>query len=127
MIIYPDIETVLVGYLKADFGDGVYVSVKTAPADVNPKPEFQVIVNVSPTAQKTPVTRYANVLVECYGLTYSGANELGLYVEALLREATSTGQIKKVEILVGPTRTADDSVYEKRSISAEVVIKASSI
>ena len=127
MIIYPDIETVLVGYLKDDFGDGAYVSVKKAPADLVPQPEFQVIVNVSPAAQKTAVTRYANVLVECYATTYAGANELGLYTEALLREATTTGHIKMIEILVGPTRIADESAYEKRNISAEVVIKASSI
>lgn len=127
MIIYPDIETVLVEYLKNDFGAGVYVSVKKAPADLTPKPEFQVIVNVSPSAQKTAVTRYANVLVECYADTYAGANELGLYTEALLREATTTGHIKSVEILVGPVRIADESAYEKRNISAEVVIKAVSL
>ncbi len=127
MIIYPDLETVLVGFLKADLGAGVYVSVKAAPADTDPMPEAQVIVTVSPSAQKTPVTRYANVLLECYGLTYSAANELGLYVEALLRTATITGHIKSVEILLGPVRVAEESGYEKRNISAEVVTKASSI
>lgn len=127
MIIYPDLETVLVGYLKDELDDTVYVSVKAAPADTDPMPATQVIVSVSPSAEKTPVTRYANVLVECYGLTYSAANELGLYVEALLRNATTTGHIKSVEVLVGPVRIADESAYEKRNISAEVVIKAASL
>lgn len=127
MIIYPDLETSLVAYLKADLGEGVYVSVKAAPADTDPMPEYQVIVTVAPSAEKTPVTRFANVMVECYALTYQGANELGLYVEALLRNAITTDHIKSVQILLGPVRIADESAYEKRNISAEVVTKAASL
>jgi hypothetical protein len=127
MIIYPDLEVALVSYLKSVLDNSVYVSVKAAPADVDPKPVAQVIVNVAPSAQQTPVTRFANVLLECMALSYENANELGLVVEAWLREATSTGHIKSVRILVGPTRIADESVYEKRNISAEVVVKAVSL
>ena len=125
MIIYPDLESALVTYLKSVLDESVYVSVKSAPA--GEQPVAQVIVNVSPTSEKTPVTRFANVLVECYALTYADANELGLVVEAWLREATTTDHIKSVEILVGPTRIAEESVYEKRNISAEVVVKAVSL
>ena len=124
-IIYPDIEKVLVAYLKDSLGSDVRVgTVKLGPD--SPLPAKQVVVTVSWASTKEVVTRYAGVQVECFADTYEDASELGLTVDAVLRTAT-VGPIKAVFILAGPIRFADESGQEKRAISAEVVVQATDL
>lgn len=124
-IIYPDVEKTLVAHLKSALGSTVYVATKKAPADAT-QPQKQVVVSVALAGDKTPVSRFAGVVVEVYADTYAEASTLALLTEAYLR--TCTGEhIKSVDIIAGPIRLGDETEQEKRSISAEVVVKATNL
>ena len=120
-LAFPDVEQVLVAYLKDNL-DGTYVSVKKATPDTDPAPERQVVIAVGYNAEKDRVLRNASLTVDCYALGYIEANDLALAVEYLLRQAT-VGPIKAVDVRVGPVRVSDESQYEKRSIDAGLVVK----
>lgn len=124
-IIYTDIEKTLVAYLKTALGSSIYVATKKAAADAT-QPEKQVILQVSWAGEKSRVTRFAGLIVDIYADTYEDASTLAFQVEALLRDAT-VDPIKLVSIIAGPVRIGEQTPQEKRSISAEVVAKATDI
>lgn len=124
-IIFPDIEKTLVSHLKSALGSSVYVATKKAPADAT-QPQKQVVVSASFAGDRDPVSRFAGVVVEVYANTYAEASTLALLTEAHLRTCTGD-QIKRVDIITGPVRLGDETEQEKRSISAEVVVKATNL
>lgn len=121
-IIFPDIEKALVAYLKTCLGSSVYVATKKPAADAT-QPSKVVVVSATLSSEKERVTRYGGVVVDVYANTYADASALGYLTESYLRDCT-TGGIKKVMIITGPVRLGDETEQEKRSISAEVVVKA---
>lgn len=123
MIIFSDLEIILVDYLKEqleaiDMAD-VKVSVKKSKEN-NLK---EVIITANYIDEVTRVHRNATAVLDIYAPTYGEANSLSLTVESLIREAT-VGDIKKVEVVLGPTRTTELTQSERRSISVDLVIKA---
>lgn len=123
-VIYPDIEKVLVAYLQDALGAGVHVATKKVAPDLE-QPEYQVVLTATYGSEKTPVSRFAGVVLEVYADSYADASDLALTVEAELRGIPhSSGPIKALEILSGPTRLGEETEQEKRSLAAEVVVKA---
>lgn len=123
MIIFSDIETVLVEHMKQKFNelnmDDIIVSVKKSKQNGLK----EVIITGNYNDEFTPVHRSASAVIDVYAPTYGEANSLSLIVEALIREAT-VGDIKKVEVVLGPTRTTELTESERRSISVDLIIKA---
>ena len=83
----------------------------------------EVIITANYIDEVTRVHRNATAVLDIYAPTYGEANSLSLTVESLIREAT-VGGIKKVEVVLGPTRTTELTQSERRSISVDLVIKA---
>lgn len=123
MIIFSDIETVLVEHMKQKFNEldmqDIIVSVKKSKQNGLK----EVIITGNYNDEFTPVHRSASAVIDVYAPTYGEANSLSLIVEALIREAT-VGDIKKVEVVLGPTRTTELTQSERRSISVDLIIKA---
>jgi hypothetical protein len=132
MLIFPDVEVVLVSYfntalaaLGTPLATGVRVATRKAPPSPTP-PAKELIINVSYNEEAMFVTRLATVTLEVYADSYGVANQLGLLVEALIRGAVGE-DIKRVEVRLGPVRTTESSQQERRSIDVELVIKGSTI
>lgn len=126
-IIYPDIETILVAHLSESLGNDVRVGTIKTPAD-QPLPPKQVVVTVAYAGDKEPsqVLKFAGVVLDIYADTYAEASTLALQAEAALRQSTGN-EIKFVEIIAGPTRLAEETPQQRRSISAEVTVKATDL
>lgn len=121
-VIYPDIEAVIVAHLQDALGDEVRVATKKVPAgDV--QPDAQVIVTATYSQDKERVTRYAGIVLDCYASGDLEATDLALTAEAHLRNVTGDA-IKFIEILRGNVRLPEETEQEKRSISAQAVVKA---
>lgn len=122
MLFYPDIEKTLVSHLQTSLGSGVYVATKKPAPDAVDVPTEQVVVNVAYANEKEVVTRYAGVVIDIYAEDYGTASDLAFMVEGYLRTVIGE-QIKKVDIITGPVRTSEEGEQERRSISAELVVK----
>jgi hypothetical protein len=123
MIIFTDLDKILVDYLKQaltenDINDVVVSVKKSKQNDLK-----EVIITATYNDEITPVHRNASAVLDIYAPSFGEANTLSLIVEALIREAT-VDEIKKVEVILGPTRTTELSQSERRSISVDLVIKA---
>lgn len=123
-IIYPDIESALVSSLQTSLGNTVRVGTIKTPADQTP-PAREVVISVAYAGDKEParVLKFAGVVLDVYADTDLDATALALLAEAHLRNATGDA-IKFVEIIAGPTRIAEETPKFRRSISAEVTVKA---
>lgn len=120
MLTYPDIETDLITFFQTYLPD-VRVGTKKLPPS-EPQPDEQIVITAAYAGDKNQTLRYANVTLEVFANTSITANNLALQVEAYLR--TATGQnIKKVEMLVGPIRVAEQGPQELRSMTAELTVK----
>ena len=122
MLIYPDIETDLISFFQTYLPD-IRVGTKKLPPS-EPQPSEQIVVTVTYAGDKDHTLRYASVTVEVFADTDIEASTLALQVEAYLRTATGPN-IKKVEMLVGPMRVAEQGPQELRSMAAELTIKGS--
>lgn len=123
MLIFPDIEKILVAYFNEALADqGVRVGTKFAQPDEE-TPDKQLII-IASLDQETAdrVTRQGTVTLEVYASDYSTASELGYLVESLVRGATVQG-IKRTTVRLGPVRTTEDSQLERRSLDVEVVVQ----
>lgn len=125
MIIYPDIEKTLVAYLEGVLDSDVRVGTIKLAGDAE-QPAKQVLVQVTYSNDRTPVTRFAGVVVDIFADTYAEASDLAFLVEAYLREATGE-HIKKVELIAGPARIAEETAQQRRTISLEVTVKGSDL
>jgi hypothetical protein len=132
MLIFPDVEVVLVSYFKTalaalatPLSTGVRVATVKAQQDQS-QPAKEIIINVSYNEEVEYVTRVASVTLEVYANSYGIASQLGLLTEALARECVG-GVIKKAEVRLGPVRTSESSEQERRSLDIELVIKGSTV
>lgn len=124
VVIYPDIEELIISYLKDNLLTiAGYENVNIAPIKSMSDTASEVIVTGSYQRDLSDVHRDASLLLEVYADTFEKANTLSLIVDALIRAAT-VNNIKKVEVVVGPVRLADASPLEKRSLSVDLVVKA---
>jgi len=124
MVIYPDLEEIIISYFKDNLLtiEG-YENVNIAPVKSMNDNASEVIVNASYNNDISQVHRNASLILEVYSDTFEKANTLSLIVDALIREAT-VGSIKKVDVIVGPVRLSEASTLEKRSLSVDLVVKA---
>lgn len=123
MLFYPDIEIALVSHLQNALGSDVWVATKKPAPDIEAEvPTEQVVINVAYANEKEVVTRYAGVVIDVYGVDYDTASNLAFMVEAYLRTVIGN-VIKKVDIITGPVRTSEEGEQERRTISAELVVK----
>lgn len=125
MIIYPDIEKTLVAYLEGVLDSEVRVGTIKLAGDQE-QPAKQVVVQVTYSNDRSPVTRFAGVVVDIFADTYEDASDLAFLVEAYLRECKGE-QIKKVELIAGPARIGEQTQQERRSLSLEVTVKGSDL
>jgi len=127
MVIYPDIEKILVSYMKSALNIiAGYETVKVSTIKSKNDSTTEVIITGSYNTDINKVTRAASAIIDIYADTYENANTLALLVDALIREATVEG-IKKVDVVVGPTRTAEASQSEKRSLSIDLTVKGNDL
>jgi hypothetical protein len=123
MIIFSDLEIILVDYLKEELEAINMADVKVSVKKSKENNLKEVIITANYIDEVTRVHRNATAVLDIYAPTYAEANSLSLTVESLIREAT-VGDIKKVEVVLGPTRTTELTESERRSISVDLVIKA---
>lgn len=127
MVIFPDIETTIVAYLKnalTSAGESsVRVATKKSQPDQNLPPE-QVVVIGSYELEVEYVTKSATLTIEVYANDYARANHLGLLVESLIRGVVGN-EIRRVRVRLGPVRTTDEGDQERRSIDVELIVKGS--
>lgn len=120
---YNDIEKDLVAFIIAGLADdSVRVGTMKLPA-TKAEPAKQVVISATLGAETEIMLRYGQVVIDVYANDYATASDLGYKVESLVRQATGTN-IKHVTVQTGPVRLGDDSGQERRSLSAEVVVKA---
>jgi hypothetical protein len=123
---YNDIEKDLVAYIISGLADGsVRVGTMKLPA-AKTEPSKQVVISATLGSETELMLRYGQVVIDIYANDYATASSLAYQVESLLRRATGTN-IKHVTVQTGPVRLGDDSGQERRSLSAEVVVKATDI
>jgi hypothetical protein len=124
-VLFPDVEKILIAFLKQSLPEDVYVSVKKPAPEAQASPK-QVIVNLSYNQERWFVTKLCSLTLECYAESYDDANALGLLTEALIRE--SVGEVvKRVTVRLGPVRTTEEGQQERRSLDVELVIAGSNL
>ena len=124
MVIYPDIDAIIISYLKDNLLTITgYENVNIAPVKSMNDNASEVIVTGAYNSDISKVHRSASLILEVYSDTFEKANTLALIVDALIREAT-VNEIKKVDVVLGPVRLAEPSTSEKRSLSVDLVVKA---
>lgn len=127
MVIYPDIEKVVIAYLKANLLTITgYENVNIATIKSKNNNLNEVIITGAYNSDINQVMRNASAVIDIYANSYEEANTLALLTDALIREAT-VNNIKQVLVVVGPTRTIEQSQQEKRSISVDFVVKANDL
>lgn len=128
-VIFPDIEKELVSFINQrliELGEtGVRVATSKAPADAT-QPAREVVIIGNYTGYIDVVRQEATVTIDVYAKEYSQASELALLVSAIVVQIPSTN-IKRAIVTLGPVRMTDESPLEKRSISAELVVKGSNL
>lgn len=125
MVIFPDIEKVIVAYLKSALVgrvSGVNVATKKVAPDAT-QPAKQIVVTASYNSESDYVLKTANVTLDVYANTYADANSLGLLVDGLITGVASH-PIKRATVLLGPVRIAEDS-GERRSLDVEMIVQGS--
>lgn len=121
-VIFPDIEKTLVTYFASALGSGVRVATKHSQPDEN-MPDSQLVITAAYGAETGDrVTKEVTVTLDAFADSYADASELGLLVEALVRDCVGT-EIKRAEVRLGPVRTNEDSEQECRSLDVSLIVK----
>ena len=112
MLVFPDVEKTVVTYLKSSLqtyggslASGVNVATKKVAPDAT-QPAKQIVIQFAYNREQNTVTRIGSLTIDVYADDYATANDLSLLVEALIR-GIAGGFIKKVEVALGPVRTAE--------------------
>ena len=125
-VIFPDIETTLVSYFQTALASqNVRVGTKKAQPDEQHYAKELVIV-AAYNEEVEYVTKRATVTLEVYADDYGTANTLGLLVESLIRGSVGE-EIKRVTVRLGPVRTTEEGLQERRSLDVELVIKGTDV
>lgn len=120
MVIFPDIEAIVVAYLKSVLNPEIFVATKKPIGDN--QPAQQVIVTAAYNAESERMLRTAALTLEVYAMGDIEATELALVVEAWMREC-SNQYIKKATLRLGAVRMREESQMEKRAIDIELTVK----
>jgi hypothetical protein len=124
-IYFQDIEAELVAYFSSNFDpSNLLVATKLPAPDETDVPDNVLVITVAPGQDKTPVSRYYGVVLELYAVDYATASSLSQALDYYLRNATEAPSIKSVRVINGPIRLGEEGPKEKRSFSAELVVKA---
>lgn len=126
MIIYPDIEKIIVSYLSEALINIGETDVKVRINKSKNNDEKEVIITAAYNADIPPVHKQASLVIDIYCPTHEEANALSLKVDSVIRGATIQG-IKKVDVVLGPVRTAEASQSQKRSMSVDLIVQASNL
>lgn len=127
MLVFPDVEKVVVTYLKnrlQTYGGSLAAGVNVATKKVAPdatQPAKQIVVQFAYNREQNLVTRVGSLTLDIYANDYATANDLSLLVEALIR-GLAGGFVKKVELALGPVRTAEPSEQERRSLDVQLTV-----
>lgn len=126
-IIYSDLDATIIDYLKTNIlsipeWTNVLIGIKKSLNDDT----TEIVVTSAYNTDITKVTRGATLVLEVYAPDFETANTLSLVVDSVIRDAT-VGDIKKVEVARGPIRLAEASSSEKRSLSVDLVVKATQL
>lgn len=124
MVIFPDIEKIIVSYLSSGLASIGESDVKVRINKSKNNDEKEVIITGAYNADIPPVHKQASIVIDIYCPSHEEANSLSLKVDSLIRGATIEG-IKKVDVVLGPVRTAEASQSQKRSISVDLIVQAS--
>jgi hypothetical protein len=125
-VIFPDVEPILVSHLQESL-DSIYgsgtcrVGTKKLPAG-SPPVEVEVVVLVQYQQTVNEILQEASAVIEVYASEYGVANEASLLVAALVVEVPRD-VIKRAVVTLGPVRTQEESIQEKRSISVDMTVK----
>lgn len=119
-VIFPNIEAVVVAYLKSVLSN-VYVSVKKPAPDAT-QPDRQVIIMGAYQGESNRVLKTASLTIDVYATDYIEATNLALLVESKIRDCTGN-VIKRAEVLMGPVRTTEAGEMERRSLDVELTVK----
>lgn len=136
MVIFPDVEMVLVAGLKTALAsrtepvaDSVHVStIKPAP-DVSPYPTAIVTIRSDggPVMDDVRKTERIGINVWCSGTqAYENASELAHLVTALMKSLTGDS-IKYVNNVLSPIRIDEESTEEHRYMTFELIVKGSTL
>ncbi len=133
MVIFPDVEKILISALKAAlnsrpeaYAQNVHVSSKKPGPKTSPYPEKIVTIRGDGGPYTSDVTKLERVGINIYSTTYAVASDLSRLVEALLRSLTGE-YIKLVEIILSPVRVDEESEEEVRYMTIELVVKGSTL
>lgn len=133
MVIYPDIEKVLVTYFSAalaavgsPIATGVRVGTKKAHPLEDPQPTKEVVLIAALNGERDRVTRTASLTIEVYADSYANANELSLLVAALAAGCVGT-EIKQAVVRMGPVRVGETGTQEKRYLDVGLVVKGTDL
>jgi hypothetical protein len=118
--LFPDLEVELVQYFTNVLGEIARIGTKKLPGD---QTQDEIVINVSYSGDKDRTLKYAGVVLDIYSADYETCTGLALAAECVLRGSMSSS-IKSVDVLSGPVRMDEPGPAEHRSISAELVVKA---
>lgn len=132
-VIYPDIEKVLVTYFNealdavgSELTSGVRVATKHSQPD-EATPAKQIVLIVAFNGEyEAPVTKTASLTIDVYADDYATASSLSLLVESLVRGCVGN-DIKRASVRLGPVRTTEESMQERRSLDVELVVKGTEL
>lgn len=128
-IHFPDIEPLIVAYLKDALPAVGYVDTFVAtkkPAPDALQHDTSVIVTGSYQQTLDEVRRDASAVLDIYGSDYATASELAGLVAALIVDITGD-PIKRASVVLGPVRQTDEGPLEKRSLSVDFVVKGQTL
>ena len=118
--IFPDIEVELVDLFNNYLGEITRVGTKKLPGN---QLGNEIVITAAYSGDKERTLKFAGIVLDIYSLDNETCAGLALSAEYVLRQAVSSN-IKSVDILSGPIRVDEPGPAEHRTISAEVVVKA---
>lgn len=124
-IIFPDVEKLIVSYLRTalderGMNDVRVGTIKTSPGDN--QPDAEVVITGAYTGSLDYLRGDATLTVEVYAGNYQDASELALIIGALVVEVPRD-QVKRCVVSLGPVRTTEQGQQERRSLSVDLIVK----
>jgi hypothetical protein len=131
-IIYPDIEKIVVSFLKNELdslpdplaADVRVATKKAAPDEVQPAKQVVIVGSYNSTLDGP--LKAASLVIDIYAADYETASSLALLVAALIVDCIGD-PIKRAVVVVGPIRLTDETPDEKRSLSVDLTVKGSTL
>ena len=120
MVIFPDLEAIIVAYLKSVLDTQIFVATKKPIGDN--QPAKQVIIKAAYNGERERMLRVASLTMHVYAQGDIEATDLALLVEAHMRDFHDSS-IKSARLVLGAVRLPEESLMEKRGIDIELIVK----